>query len=129
MRRLFTVILLPALGLLVLAALPERGLELRDAGLAQLENERPAEAEKVFAELLKVAPEDPLGYADLAVAALRQQHYPEALAWVDKALVKAPGRADLLALRGEVLQWTGRHEEALQSFERAVTAAPDDVFI
>jgi len=129
MRRLVPGLLVVALALLTLAALPERGLTLRDLGIAQLENERPADAEKAFADLLKVVPEDPLGYADLAVAALRQQHYPEALAAVDKALAKAPGRADLLALRGEVLQWMGRHAEAVQSLDRAVAAAPDDVEI
>ncbi|HEV7518477.1 MAG TPA: FG-GAP-like repeat-containing protein, partial [Thermoanaerobaculia bacterium] len=125
MHRLASLLLL-----LFAAALPPRAIELRDLGVAQLENERPAEAEKTFAELVKLAPEDPLGYADLAVAVLRQQHYDAALAEVDQALAKAPGRADLLALRGEVLQWAGRPEEALASFDRAVTAASaagDDV--
>jgi tetratricopeptide (TPR) repeat protein len=128
-RRLFLLLFLPALALLALAALPERAVELRDLGVAQLENERPADAERTFADLVKLAPEDPLGYANLAIAALRQQHYDAALAQVDQALAKAPGRADLLALRGEALEWTGRSAEALLAFDRAAAAAPDDVFI
>jgi Tfp pilus assembly protein PilF len=130
MRRLVSRLLaITLLGIATAAALPPRAIELRDIGVAQLENERPAEAEKTFAELVRLAPEDPLGYADLAVAALRQQHYDVALAQVDQALGKAPGRADLLALRGEVLQWQGKPEASLASFDRAVTAAPDDVEI
>src|SRR5881227_3294979 len=105
MRRLLILLALAVLTLPVLAALPERAIELRDLGIAQLENERPAEAETTFAELLKLAPDDPLGYADRAVAALRQQHYEAALMEVDQALAKAPGRADLLALKGEILHW------------------------
>ena len=60
-----------ALLLLALAGIPPKALTLRDLGLAQLENERPAEAEATFLELVKLAPEDPLPYANLAVAALR----------------------------------------------------------
>jgi tetratricopeptide (TPR) repeat protein len=135
MHRRLSLLLLAALGvgaigdIAALPALPQRAVELRDLGVAQLENERPAEAEKTFAELVKLAPEDPLGYADWAVAALRQQHYDAALGEADRALGKAPGRADLLALRGEVLQWAGRTEEALASFERAASAAGNDVEI
>src|SRR4029079_8783282 len=86
------------------APLPPRAVELRDLGVAQVENERPAEAEETFRARVQLAPEDPLGYAALAVAALRQQHYDAALAQVDLALGKAPGRADPLAPRGEELQ-------------------------
>ncbi|MFL6291167.1 MAG: FG-GAP-like repeat-containing protein [Thermoanaerobaculia bacterium] len=102
-------------------------MELRNLGLAQLENEEPAEAEKTFRELLKAAPGDPLPYANLAVSALRQQKNDEALAWIGQALAKAPGRADLLALRGDVLQWSGKAEESLAEYRKAASADPDRV--
>ncbi|MEA2558757.1 MAG: hypothetical protein QOH06_261 [Acidobacteriota bacterium] len=107
------------------APLPERAAELRNLGLAQLENEVPAEAEATFRDLLKAAPGDPLPYANLALAALRQQKNEEALKWIDQALAKAPGRADLLALRGDVLQWSGKQEEALADYQKAASADPN----
>ncbi|HVG06636.1 MAG TPA: FG-GAP-like repeat-containing protein [Thermoanaerobaculia bacterium] len=107
------------------APISERAAELRNLGLAQLENELPAPAEVTFRDLLKAAAEDPLPYANLAVSALRQQKNDEALKWIDQALAKAPGRADLLALRGDVLQWSGKPEEALAEYQKAVSADPN----
>lgn len=123
--------LLPLLSLLLLAAapapLPERAAELRNLGLAQLENEQPQQAEATFRELLKAVPGDPLPYANLAISTLRQQKNDEALRWIEQALAKAPGRGDLLALRADVLQWSGRSEEALAAYRQAVAADPDRV--
>ncbi len=118
-----------ALPLAARAAVPERALELRNLGLAQLENEQPAEAEKTFRELAQILPEDPLGAANLAIAALRQQKSGEALEWIGRALEKAPGRGDLLAIQGEVLQWSNRGDEAVAAFKQAVAADPDDIEI
>ncbi|MCH9649374.1 MAG: FG-GAP-like repeat-containing protein [Deltaproteobacteria bacterium] len=106
--------------------LPPQALELRDTGLAQLENEAPEQAEETFRQLLEVAPEDPLGYANLGIALLRQQKLEEAEAALENALAKAPGRGDLLALRGDILQWSGRQDEALEAYQRAADANPQD---
>ncbi|HEX3128188.1 MAG TPA: FG-GAP-like repeat-containing protein [Thermoanaerobaculia bacterium] len=125
------VLLLPVL--LLAAApgpLPEHAVELRNLGIAQLENEQPAQAEATFRELMKVAPADPLPYADLAVSLLRQQKYDAAMEALDQALAlapKPPGRADLLALRGDVLQWSGKAEEALAAYRQATAADPNRV--
>jgi Tfp pilus assembly protein PilF len=108
------------------AALPDRALTLRNDGLAQLENEQPARAEEAFRELASLVAGDPLPAANLAIALLRQQRGEEPLMWIDKAVALAPGRGDLLAIRGEVLQWSGRPEEALAAFQAAAAAAPDD---
>ncbi|HVS02330.1 MAG TPA: FG-GAP-like repeat-containing protein [Thermoanaerobaculia bacterium] len=119
--------LLPvAVAAVLLAASTPRAIELRELGLAELENERPAEAEKAFRSLVKVAPDDPLGYANLAIAALRQQRPVEALALIDRALTLAPERADLLAIKGEVAQWAGRGDQALELYRQAAARAPDD---
>jgi tetratricopeptide (TPR) repeat protein len=102
---------------------------LRGLGLAQLENERTGEAAETFRRLAKLAPDDPLAYADLAVAALRQQKSDEAAAAIAQALARSPGRPDLLAIEGDVLQWSGKGEEALAVYRKAAAAAPDQVAI
>ncbi|HWM92178.1 MAG TPA: FG-GAP-like repeat-containing protein [Thermoanaerobaculia bacterium] len=111
------------------ASLSEKAVELRNLGLAQLENELPAQSEATFRELVKAAPGDSLPYANLAVSLLRQQKNDEALSWIDQALAKAPGRADLLALRGDVLQWSGKVEEALAAYRQAASADPGRVYV
>lgn len=115
--------------LALLAAAPpgEEAAALRHLGLAQLENERPAEAAETFRKLAALTPEDPLSQANLAVALLRLQKTEEALAAVREALKKAPGRADLLLVEGEVLQWSGEDAAALAAYGKAAQAAPDRV--
>ncbi len=105
----------------------ETAATLRNLGLAQLENEQPAKADEVFHRLLPLVPGDPLPYANLAVAALRRQKAEEAQSWISQGLAKAPGRADLLALQGDVLMHAGKDEEALAAYRKAVAAAPDRV--
>jgi Tfp pilus assembly protein PilF len=110
-------------------ATTEPAAALRTLGLAQLENERPGDAAETFRKLAALTPDDPLPYADLAVAALRQQKSEDAAAAIVQALSKAPGRADLLAIQGDVLQWSGKDEEALAAYRKAAQAAPDQVVI
>ena len=78
---------------------------------------------------MSVAPRDPLGHANLAIALLRQQKFDEALAAIDAALALAPKRADLVAIRGEVLMWKGDRDAALVELRAAAETAPDDLEI
>ncbi len=110
--------------MLLAAAVSQRAVELRNLGIAQLENEQPAEAAATFRSLIEAGPADPLGHANLAIAELRQQRYAEALRAIERALETAPGQADLLAIQGEILQWSGQPEAALELFRRAAAAAP-----
>ncbi|MDA8016150.1 MAG: FG-GAP-like repeat-containing protein [Thermoanaerobaculia bacterium] len=100
--------------------------QLRDLGLAQLENEHPDQAEATYRELLELRPRDPLGHGNLAIALLRQQKYDAALETIDEALALAPRQADLLAIRGEVLQWRGDLDAALKELDAAARADTDD---
>ena len=101
--------------------------ELRNLGYAQLENEREADAESTYRQLVELAPEAPLGHANLAIALLRQERPEEALAAIDRALELGGERGDLLAIRAEVLRaGAGSEEEALADYRRAARAAPDD---
>jgi Tfp pilus assembly protein PilF len=110
-----------------LAALSPELVELRNRGYAELENEQPANAAEIFRQLIALAPQDPLGHANLAVAALRQQEFGEALASIDRALEIEPGAAQLVAIKADVLQWSGDSDAALPLYRRAAELAPDDV--
>ncbi|HTG35170.1 MAG TPA: FG-GAP-like repeat-containing protein [Thermoanaerobaculia bacterium] len=132
LRRGFLLLLpLLALGAAPASAPPvsEQAATLRTRGLALLENERPGEAGETFRQLSRLTPDDPLPWADLAIAALRQQKSEEAASAIAKGLAKAPGRADLLAIQGDILQWSGKDEEALAAYRKAAAAAPDRVTI
>lgn len=108
------------------AAPPPRALELRDLGLAELENEHPERAEPHYRELIKLLPGDPLGHANLAIALLRQQKNAEAKTAVAEALRLAPGRAEVLAIRAEVEQWTGDLDAALVTLDQVLAGNPQD---
>ena len=105
---------------------PAEALELRNLGFALLENEKDAEAEQAFRQLVQVYPDDPLGYANLAIAQLRQQNSSGALASINQALSKAPDRADLIAIRADVVAWIGDAEAALTLYRRATDLAPEN---
>jgi tetratricopeptide (TPR) repeat protein len=105
----------------------QAAIRLRDAGLAQLENDQPARAEAMFRQLAARVPDDPLAYADLGLSLLRQGNGAEALRWIGEALRRAPGRPDLLLLEGDALSGSGRGEEALPVYRQAAAGAPDSV--
>lgn len=129
MRLLLPLLLAAALPLSAQAPRPvsEPAVALRNLGLAQLENEQPAEAVETFGKLAKIEPGDPLPFANLAVALLRQQKPEEARTAIAQALAKAPGRADLLAIQGDVFLAAGEETEALAAYRKAVAADPDRV--
>ncbi len=129
LRHLLPALLAAALAPPLAAAVPPEAVELKNRGLAELENEKPELAEATYRRLTEVLPEDPLGWGNLAIARLRQQNHQAALASVDRALELAPGRGDLLAIRSEVLQWSGDLDGALELMRRAADAAPEDLEI
>ena len=126
--RWIALLALPVAALLAQASDPS-AIRLRALGLAQLENEKPAEAEQAFARLATLVPDDPLPSANLAIAQLRQQKYVEATRSIEAALALAPNRPELLAIQADILQWQGAQDEALATYRRAAAGAPHDVEI
>ncbi len=131
-RGMLALALAPALWLAsgcVSGAPDPAAIPLRNAGVAQLENDQPAQAAATFRKLIDKTPDDPLGYADLGVSLLRQGNSADALRWIGEALRRAPGRPDLLLLRGDALSGLDRGEEALTAYRQAAAATPDGVEI
>ena len=99
----------------------------RNVGLASLEEGRPEEASKSFEAVRRRAPEEPLGWADGAVAAARAKDFASAGKLLAEALRLAPADARVLAIDGAVLEAAGDRAGALAAYEKAAAASPRDV--
>ncbi len=102
-------------------------VELRNLGIALLENEKELEAADTFRKLATLVPEDPLPWANLAVALLRTSKTDEAKEAIAKALSIAPERADLIGIDAEIMQWSGELEASVGRWAEAASLAPRDV--
>ncbi|HEV8118439.1 MAG TPA: hypothetical protein VGQ32_07935, partial [Thermoanaerobaculia bacterium] len=99
----------------------------KNLGLAALEEGDDAQARKRFETVRKLAPEEPLGWADGAVAAMRAKDAADAKKLMAEALRLSPGDARVLALEGTLLELAGDPAAALDAFEKAAAADPKDV--
>ncbi len=99
----------------------------RNVGLAALEENDLVEASRRFAEVRRLAPSDPVGWADGAVAAMRARDLETAKTLLAEALRLAPGDPRVLALEAARKELAGDNAGAAETYERAATAAPRDV--
>ena len=81
---------------------------------------RHAEAERLYAEILRDDPGNTSALLMLGYIYLRRGALPEALAQFDRVLAIRPDEFDALAARGAVLSGLDRHQEALNTYDRAV---------
>jgi len=99
----------------------------RNVGLAALEDGNLAEAAKRFETVRRLAPGDPLGWADGAVAAMRAKDLAAAGKLLAEARRLAPGDARVLALEGSLRELSGDRAGAIAAYEKAAAAAPGDM--
>ena len=99
----------------------------RNVGLAALEEGDLAAAAKRFEEVRRLAPADPLGWADGAVAAMRSKDLPGAKRLLDDARTRAPEDARVLALEALRLELSGDAAGAIAAYEKAASSSPSDV--
>ncbi|MCH2664733.1 hypothetical protein MK139_10360, partial [bacterium] len=64
----------------------------KNFGIAHLEQEQPNDAAEMFRTVIDLAPEEALGYANLAATFLRLSQVDSALHWLDQANVVALSR-------------------------------------
>jgi arylsulfatase A-like enzyme/Tfp pilus assembly protein PilF len=93
-------------------------------GLLQLG--RPADAIRPLERAVRLAPDVPLGYVQLAEAQRGAGRLDEAEATLARGLEVAPRNAELLFARGQLLRARGRFDLALAELEKARELAPDD---
>jgi tetratricopeptide (TPR) repeat protein len=85
---------------------------------------RPAEAEKEYLEILKVARNDPDNWMGLASAYLREGKVEAGLRALDRAVELDPQRSDLRAARARALRAMGERNEARMEFQKALNLDP-----
>jgi Tfp pilus assembly protein PilF len=95
--------------------------------LAFLEENRLDEAEAEFLKLIDLAPDEPLGYANLGLVYLRMGRYEDAETQVDRALDLATDDPNIRLILATVYELTDRADEAREALERSLEASPGHV--
>ena len=88
-------------------------------GQVLLRENRPAEAEKAFREVIKDDPKNPEVQDGLGLSLLMQSRFDEALPYFDKAIDLAPHNASYRNNRGVALMELNRYKEAASDFDAA----------
>ena len=105
----------------------EAGDALYALAIEHLRHGRPADAIRLFTQLLEVDPRDEESLAHRAIAHLQLKELGPARADSDAALAIDPHDIDALWARGELLLEEGRPQAAVEELGAAVAAAPTNV--
>ncbi|HEX9129632.1 MAG TPA: FG-GAP-like repeat-containing protein, partial [Gemmatimonadaceae bacterium] len=90
----------------------------RVLGLTYLQRNQLPEAESAFTKLTKLAPDDPLGYADLGLTYLQAGRYAEAEKQLRRARELDPASTDVGLALARLYSLTGRPSEARAMLEQ-----------
>ena len=110
----------------------QRSVELittQTLGLAYLEEFKLDDAEKQFLKLIKLAPDEKLGYANLGLTYLRMGKYPEAKKQLAVAIKIDAKDPDIRLLLATVYQMNDERDKAITELKDALKFAPDHVKI
>jgi YaiO family outer membrane protein len=110
---------------LALAGGAARGATFEE-GMALRRASRIAEAEVVFAELVREHPEDPAALEQWATLLGWQQRFDDAVSAWKRALALKPGEARFIIGLSRVQYWKGELGPARERIEALLRAAPDD---
>ena len=86
---------------------------------------KPAEAARVFHEVLAHDPNNAAALYSLALIAHHASDAREALAMIERGVAAAPSYAPMHFVYGAILQAAGRKEEALKAYDEALRLQPD----
>jgi tetratricopeptide (TPR) repeat protein len=99
-------------------------LTARTLGLAYLDENRLDEAEAEFKKLIRLAPDEAAGPANLGVVYLRLGRYPDATRSIDRAVALAPDDPDIRLLQATALRLSGKGAEGRQVLEASLRKSP-----
>jgi tetratricopeptide (TPR) repeat protein len=119
-----------SLGMMFSAAIAQLNVldaeRAKNLGIAYLEQEKPKDAARMFNEVIALAPDEPLGYANLAAAHLRLSQVDSALFWLDEAARVSPDDPHVQYLTSEAYAAASQWSRAIQSLDRAIELASDN---
>jgi Flp pilus assembly protein TadD len=101
----------------------------RAAGTTFLERGQLPEAEQEFRKLIQLAPDDPLGYANLGLTFLRAGRYSHAEEQLRRAERLDPGSAEVGLIVARLYSLTGRWAEARATLEKLRRDNPRDAMV
>ena len=101
-------------------------ITMRTLGLAYLEENKLEDAEAEFLKLIKLAPDEALGFANLGLVYLRMDNYPEALKQLDKAVEIDGKDANIRLIRAKAFELNNETDKAVEELETTLTFAGDD---
>jgi len=101
-------------------------ITMRTLGLAYLEENKLPEAEAEFLKLIKIAPDEALGFANLGLVYLRMDNYPKALEQLDKAVKIDPKDVNIRLIRAKAFELNNDTPGAVKELEESLANAPDD---
>src|SRR6266508_4341870 len=99
----------------------------KNLGLAALEEGDVAQARRRFEAVRKLAPAEPLGWADGAIAAMRAKDQAQAKKLLAEASRLAAADSRVLALEGTLRELEGDSAGAASAFEKAAAINPKDL--
>src|SRR5215208_7054074 len=100
------------------AASVEELYAARMAGLSYLQRNQLAEAESAFRKITELAPDDPLGYANLGLTYLQSGRLPDAEQQLRRARELDPGSAEVGLALARLYSLTGRPADARAMLEQ-----------
>jgi tetratricopeptide (TPR) repeat protein len=89
----------------------------------------PLEAERMFRFALDLNPAHAFAHVGMARILMRREQFAEAAAHLDQAILARPQEADLYYHRGTCRMESGKPEEALEDFEKAVRLNPHPTYL
>jgi len=99
--------------------------ELSVTGLGHLRAERYLEAQVCCQQALGIDPDHADSLHLMGLLSIQSRQYDHAIEWISRAIRRDP-RPQFLVSLGRTLQFQGRHEDALKTFDKAVQLKPDD---
>src|SRR6266511_2546082 len=99
-------------------------LTARTLGLAYVEDNRLEEASNEFVKLIRLAPEEPSGYANLGLVYLRLGRYAAAQREIDRAVKLAPDDPDIRLLQATAQRLGGDSNAARRTLEASLQQSP-----
>ncbi len=134
LRALLAAVLIVAAGCDSPEKVPERSskeyahvVSVFYVGLAALEVGDDVRAQDKLAELTRLAPGEPAGWANWGVLALRQRVFDAAAQRLEKARDLVPKNAHIYNLLGVLERERGRQPQAIEYFRKALAFDPQDL--